>query len=48
MAVDMLNVALSNLSPIDTENKGRQMLEKMGWKEGQGLGRDGGGLREPV
>ena len=24
------------------------MLEKMGWNEGEGLGREGGGRREPV
>ena len=24
------------------------MLEKMGWKEGEGLGREGGGQKEPV
>jgi len=34
--------------PISTENVGRQMLEKMGWKEGEGLGREGVGRREPV
>ncbi|XP_020624844.1 angiogenic factor with G patch and FHA domains 1-like [Orbicella faveolata] len=34
--------------PISTENVGRQMLEKMGWKEGEGLGREGAGRREPV
>lgn len=34
--------------PISTGNVGRQMLEKMGWKEGEGLGREGDGRREPV
>ncbi|KAL9986846.1 hypothetical protein ACROYT_G001052 [Oculina patagonica] len=34
--------------PISTGNVGRQMLEKMGWKEGEGLGREGAGRREPV
>ena len=34
--------------PIDSDNKGRKMLEKMGWKQGEGLGREGGGLKEPV
>lgn len=24
------------------------MLEKMGWKTGEGLGREGSGLKEPV
>lgn len=34
--------------PISTANVGRQMLEKMGWNEGEGLGREGAGRREPV
>lgn len=34
--------------PIKEENVGRKMLEKMGWKEGQGLGREGEGRLEPV
>lgn len=34
--------------PISAENVGRQMLEKMGWSEGEGLGREGAGRREPV
>ena len=34
--------------PISTDNVGRQMLEKMGWSEGEGLGREGAGRREPV
>ncbi|XP_062868270.1 angiogenic factor with G patch and FHA domains 1 isoform X2 [Trichomycterus rosablanca] len=33
---------------ISEKNKGRQMLEKMGWKSGEGLGRDKGGIIEPV
>lgn len=24
------------------------MLEKMGWKKGEGLGKDGGGIKDPV
>ena len=34
--------------PIKEENVGRKMLEKMGWKEGEGLGREGAGRLEPV
>ncbi|XP_031550617.1 angiogenic factor with G patch and FHA domains 1-like, partial [Actinia tenebrosa] len=34
--------------PISSENKGRKMLEKMGWKAGEGLGKEGSGLKEPV
>ncbi|XP_027008613.2 angiogenic factor with G patch and FHA domains 1 isoform X1 [Tachysurus fulvidraco] len=33
---------------ISDKNKGRQMLERMGWKSGKGLGKDGGGITEPV
>ncbi|KAJ8396556.1 hypothetical protein AAFF_G00016220 [Aldrovandia affinis] len=29
-------------------NKGRKMLEKMGWKKGEGLGKDGGGRKDPI
>jgi len=34
--------------PIDSSNKGRQMLEKLGWTTGQGLGRSNTGIVEPV
>ena len=34
--------------PIKDENKGRQMLEKMGWVEGEGLGKTKTGRTEPV
>ncbi|XP_064211964.1 angiogenic factor with G patch and FHA domains 1 isoform X3 [Tribolium castaneum] len=33
---------------ISAKNKGFKMLEKMGWKEGQSLGKDSQGLLEPV
>ncbi|XP_051537094.1 angiogenic factor with G patch and FHA domains 1-like isoform X1 [Myxocyprinus asiaticus] len=33
---------------IGEENKGRQMLEKMGWKRGEGLGKDGAGMKDPI
>lgn len=45
---NFLRVILFVFRPISTENVGRQMLEKMGWKEGEGLGREGAGRREPV
>lgn len=35
-------------SEIGDENKGRRMLEKMGWKRGEGLGKDGAGMKDPV
>ena len=50
----MRNVVIIDISfpsyfrPISTDNVGRQMLEKMGWSEGEGLGREGAGRREPV
>ncbi|KAK4884722.1 hypothetical protein RN001_000993 [Aquatica leii] len=33
---------------ISTENKGFKLLSKMGWSEGQSLGKDGNGLLNPV
>ncbi|KAM8777997.1 LOW QUALITY PROTEIN: angiogenic factor with G patch and FHA domains 1 [Rhynchonycteris naso] len=35
-------------SEITYSNKGRKMLEKMGWKKGEGLGKDGGGMKTPI
>lgn len=34
--------------PLETNNKGYSMLEKMGWKEGQGLGADTEGMTQPI
>ncbi|XP_018592135.1 angiogenic factor with G patch and FHA domains 1 isoform X2 [Scleropages formosus] len=33
---------------IGDSNKGRKMLEKMGWKKGEGLGKDGAGRKDPI
>ncbi|KAM8867269.1 angiogenic factor with G patch and FHA domains 1 [Synchiropus picturatus] len=33
---------------ISEVNKGRKMLEKMGWKKGEGLGKEGSGMRDPI
>ena len=34
---------------IDTSsNKGAQLLRKMGWKEGEGLGTSNTGIKEPI
>lgn len=35
-------------SEITDSNKGRKMLEKMGWRKGEGLGKDGGGVKTPI
>ncbi|XP_078104180.1 angiogenic factor with G patch and FHA domains 1 isoform X3 [Sander vitreus] len=33
---------------ISEVNKGRKMLEKMGWKRGEGLGKEGTGRKDPI
>ncbi|NXL83174.1 AGGF1 factor, partial [Alectura lathami] len=33
---------------ISDSNKGHKILEKMGWKKGEGLGKDGGGMKDPI
>nr|8EJM_B Chain B, SURP and G-patch domain-containing protein 1 [Homo sapiens] len=33
---------------LTVENIGYQMLMKMGWKEGEGLGSEGQGIKNPV
>ncbi|NXO00727.1 AGGF1 factor, partial [Rhinopomastus cyanomelas] len=33
---------------IRNTNKGHKMLEKMGWKKGEGLGKDGSGMKDPI
>lgn len=35
-------------SEITDSNRGRKMLEKMGWRKGEGLGKDGGGVKTPI
>ena len=35
-------------TPIDKSNKGFALLAKMGFKEGSGLGKSGGGIKDPV
>lgn len=44
-----INDASSSVfKPIKSENKGRLMLEKMGWAAGEGLGKTKSGRTEPV
>lgn len=38
----------SSYREISEVNKGRKMLEKMGWKKGEGLGKEGTGMKDPV
>jgi hypothetical protein len=38
----------SNEPPLGTNNKGAQMMAKMGWKLGDGLGANKQGIRNPV
>ena len=33
---------------LQCDNVGFQMLQKMGWKEGEGLGSEGQGIKDPV
>uniref|UniRef100_A0A8D0B789 Angiogenic factor with G patch and FHA domains 1 n=1 Tax=Salvator merianae TaxID=96440 RepID=A0A8D0B789_SALMN len=33
---------------ISDNNKGHKMLQKMGWKKGEGLGKTGGGMKDPI
>ncbi|XP_060065534.1 angiogenic factor with G patch and FHA domains 1-like isoform X2 [Ylistrum balloti] len=34
--------------PISEENKGHKMLKKLGWTEGESLGKDNEGIRQPI
>uniref|UniRef100_A0A914E9H5 Angiogenic factor with G patch and FHA domains 1 n=1 Tax=Acrobeloides nanus TaxID=290746 RepID=A0A914E9H5_9BILA len=34
--------------PINSQNKGFQLLKSMGWKEGEGLGKEGKGIVGPI
>jgi hypothetical protein len=38
----------STKKELELDNKGRKMLEKMGWKKGTGLGKHETGIIEPV
>ena len=43
-----LNVTICYFRPISTGNIGHKMLQKMGWKEGDSLGKNNKGIQEPV
>ena len=44
----VIESSASVFKPIQSENKGRLMLEKMGWVDGEGLGKTKTGRTEPV
>ncbi|KAK6015882.1 g-patch domain protein, partial [Ostertagia ostertagi] len=39
---------LDSVKPLNEANKGFRLLQSMGWKEGEGLGKDGTGRQAPV
>lgn len=50
----LIKIILTNINKffeirsISSENKGFKMLSKLGWSEGQSLGKNNDGLLEPV
>lgn len=40
--------AKAETKPIESANKGFQLLKGMGWKDGEGLGKDRQGIQTPV
>jgi len=45
---EMVSKAASVKKPISDSNKGSRMLKAMGWKKGEGLGKDSRGITAPV
>ena len=41
-------MVLCSAQAIDDSNKGSRLLKAMGWKEGQGLGKNNAGITAPV
>ncbi|XP_064296062.1 angiogenic factor with G patch and FHA domains 1-like [Phalacrocorax carbo] len=39
---------LEDYGAVSNSNKGHKMLEKMGWKKGEGLGKYGGGMKDLI
>lgn len=42
------SISNTDFRSISSENKGFKMLSKLGWQEGQTLGKNNDGLLEPV
>ena len=38
----------TSVAPVLKESAGSKLLQKMGWKEGSGLGKDESGITAPV
>ena len=49
ISVEPQQILLDGLKkPMSRDNFGMRMLEKMGFHSGQGLGKNGGGIKEPI
>lgn len=48
MIVASANNTPSSVNILDESNRGFGMLQRMGWKQGTGLGRKENGITEPV
>ncbi|CDS42429.1 g patch domain containing protein 1 [Echinococcus multilocularis] len=47
-SIPVVTTPASVLTPIDETNVGARLLAKMGWSKGEGLGREKGGIAEPI